>query len=503
MRRRRTLQCLLIIVACCASGLIGQPAAADSGPPEPYDFNGDGYADLPIGVPGDRAGGKDGAGAVNVLYASKEGLRTKGAQLWSQASRGIKGTPTTYESFGDILASGDFDCDGRSDLAVGNHTKVAVLYGSRRGLTSRDQLVNAGLSGLGDFEGITYSVEHLAAGDFDRDGCSELAVSGWGHVAVHRGTSKGLRNAVRVSLPATAASAGAYLGQGLAAGDLTGDGMDDLVTSGADRTTAQGDVTGVAVIPGSALGLQTSRAIRYGVEDPSISKKGVQLFSHAFGASIAIGDFNGDRRQDLAIGDGRAGREEGVDDMLGDPLYCPGFMFCSGVVVVLPGTPGGLSGSNAEVLTKITLGNARQTGFGMAMAAGDVDGDGLDDLAVHEQWDVVVLRGSRAGLTTLGRQRWHHESPGVKGRTVDDEFGSFGCGGIRLLDHGRGRGLDLSVGSPHQKAQSGAVNILYGSTRGITASGDQFWRQRSRNVPGAAADGDRFGGSSSCYVDAG
>jgi hypothetical protein len=500
MRRRWTPRCLLVVVVCCASGLFGPPAAAGSSPPEPYDFNGDGYADLPIGVPGDRAGGKDGAGAVNVLYASRGGLRTRGAQLWSQASRGIKGTPTTYESFGDVLASGDFDCDGRSDLAVGNNTKLAVLYGSRRGLTSRDQLVNAG---LGVFEGTADQVEHLAAGDFDRDGCSELAVSGWGHLAVHRGTSKGLRHAARVSLPAAVADPGANLGQGLAAGDLTGDGIDDLVTAGASLTTAQGVFGGVAVIPGSALGLRASRAVRYGEEDPGIRQAGGPFFSHVFGASLAIGDFNGDRRQDLAIGDGRAGREEGVDDMLGDPLYCPGFMVCSGVVVVLRGTSAGLSGSNAEVLTKITMGNPRQAGFGMALAAGDVGGDGLDDLVVHEQWDVVVLRGSRAGLTTVGRQRWHLESSGVKGRTADDEFGSFGCGGIRLLDHGRGRGLDLSVGSPHQKELSGAVFILFGSGRGITASGDQLWRQSSRGVPGAAAGGDQFGGSSSCYVDAG
>lgn len=149
------------------------------------------------------------------------------------------------------------------------------------------------------------------------------------------------------------------------------------------------------------------------------------------------------------------------------------------------------------------MGNPRQAGFGMALAAGDVDGDGLDDLAVHEQWDVVVLRGSRAGLTTVGRQRWHLESPGVKGRTADDEFGSFGCGGVRLLDHGRGRGLDPSVGSPHQKEQSGAVNILYGTARGLSAGGDQLWRQSSRAVPGDAADGDQFGGSIRCYVDAG
>lgn len=93
MRRRWTPRCLLVVVVCCASGRFGPPAAAGSSPPKPYDFNGDGYADLPIGVPGDRAGGEDGAGAVNVLYASKGGLRTRGAQLWSQASRASRAPP--------------------------------------------------------------------------------------------------------------------------------------------------------------------------------------------------------------------------------------------------------------------------------------------------------------------------------------------------------------------------------------------------------------------------
>ena len=500
MRRHWTLRCLLVAVILSYPIVLGTPAAAGTTRAKPYDFNGDGYADLAIGVPGDRAGGKDGAGAVNVLYASKGGLRSKDAQLWSQASRGIKGKPSTYESFGDVVASGDFDCDGRADLAIGNSTKLAVLYGSRRGLTSRDQLVNAG---LGRWEGSANGVEHLAAGDFDRDGCSELAVAGGGHLAVHQGTSRGLRSPVRVSLPVGVADFGAYLGEGLVAGDLTGDGIDDLVTTGASRTAAQGTFTGVAVIPGSARGLQPSRAVRYGEEHPSIRQASGRYFSYAFGASMAIGDFNGDRHRDLAIGDSKAGQEEGVDDMLGDPLYCPGHLFCSGVVVVLRGTPAGLSATNAQVWTKTTLGTPHQAGFGTVLAAGDVDGDGLDDLAVHEQWAVVVLRGSRTGLTTAGRQRWHLESPGVKGRTADDEFGSFGCGSIRLLDHGRGRGVDLSVGSQHHKDQIGSVNVLYGSSRGLTASGDQLWRQSTRGVPGVAASGDQFGGSSSCYVDAG
>src|SRR5690606_2086909 len=54
------------------------------------DFNGDGYSDLAIGVPGETVNGKLSAGAVNVLYGSKSGLRAAGDQLWTQDSSGIK-----------------------------------------------------------------------------------------------------------------------------------------------------------------------------------------------------------------------------------------------------------------------------------------------------------------------------------------------------------------------------------------------------------------------------
>ena len=38
------------------------------------------------------------------------------------------------------------------------------------------------------------------------------------------------------------------------------------------------------------------------------------------------------------------------------------------------------------------------------------------------------------------------------------------------------------------------MNVLYGSTKGVTARGDQLWRQDSAGVPGRAERGDRFGG---------
>jgi hypothetical protein len=77
------------------------------------DFNGDGFDDLAVGVPGEEVGGAAGAGGVNILYGSAGGL-TGANQLLTQAN------PEAGDSFGSAaLAKGDFNHDGFTDLAVG------------------------------------------------------------------------------------------------------------------------------------------------------------------------------------------------------------------------------------------------------------------------------------------------------------------------------------------------------------------------------------------------
>src|SRR5262249_29243939 len=86
------------------------------------DFNGDGYEDLAVGVPGEgilvQGVIMSGAGAVNVIYGSATGLNPTGNQFWFQELPGIaREHSEPGDNFGATLAAGDFNGDGFADLA--------------------------------------------------------------------------------------------------------------------------------------------------------------------------------------------------------------------------------------------------------------------------------------------------------------------------------------------------------------------------------------------------
>jgi hypothetical protein len=121
------------------------------------DFNGDGKSDLAIGVPRKDIGGLSDAGVVTVLYGASDGsgLGAPGSQLWSLTAFGnASHRDEAAAQFGKALAAGDFNGDGRADLAVGVPFKdisvsrggiatvlrdageVDVIYGSSSGLST-------------------------------------------------------------------------------------------------------------------------------------------------------------------------------------------------------------------------------------------------------------------------------------------------------------------------------------------------------------------------------
>ncbi|MEW9552707.1 FG-GAP and VCBS repeat-containing protein [Nonomuraea sp. NPDC050783] len=371
--------CLLLPLAAGTA-----PAARPCGG-HPLDFDGDGRPDLAVAAPYDR----DRAGSVTVMYGS--GRRVTLTQ-GDGAERG--------DSFGSALAVGDFDGDRCADLAVGvseefvgervpgadGNGVVQLFHGSPAGLVRGDELALAEPSS--DRFGAA-----LAAGDLDGDGRDELAVGAPGHRsggAVTVYWMKG-RKPYRITQKTPWVRQGAGVtdqwGAALATGDFDGDGRDELaVGAPADSVTqdGQGSVT-VIDVRGRHARLLTQSS-------PGV--KGAAEKWDNFGAALATGDFNGDGRADLAIGVPGEGLSENQRAMdYGD-----------GTVDVLYGSRRGLRTDRSEAWSQNTLeGRPRYYDrFGAALAAGDFNGDGRDELAVGVPGEraVQVLAGRAAGGLT-------------------------------------------------------------------------------------------------------
>ena len=181
------------------------------------------------------------------------------SQYWSQNTSGVAGSAEAGDRFGTALAVGDFDDDGRPDLAIGvpneddNSTNdsgaVQVLKNSSSGLTAvGDFLAVQGDLLAGETEAGDQFGAALAAGDFNGDGVADLAVGAPGenlsgtHVVVDAGavnilygvagtgiTLAGAQQFDADDVSFNGAFAGDAFGKALAAGDFDGNGVDDLV----------------------------------------------------------------------------------------------------------------------------------------------------------------------------------------------------------------------------------------------------------------------------------
>jgi hypothetical protein len=393
------------------------------------DFNGDGYDDLAIGAVGKTINGQSHSGAVVVLYGSASGLVTSNAQFFNEATSGMPATAAPFQYFGYSVAAGDFNHDGRADLAIGAYGQhvgsaniagaVFELFGTASGLSHAAPLLpkeftetTPGLHGGADTDDEFGNT--LAVGDFEGDHYADLAVGapdkdvagqpGAGAVDILRGSSVGLTGTGGQTwtedtsgIPDSSENNDQF-GATLGALDINGDGRSELVIGAPSESQGSTASIGAAtVLYGSAHGLTADGALIYLVSNTTVGQS--PAAHDYFGSSFSAFDFDGDGRPDLAIG--VEGRSIGGHATAGE-------------VVVLHNVGGRLSRSGGFTVDRDTAGMIGPAGedeeFGALVRGGDWSGNGKDDLAVSvpfldlsghtDAGAMQVFYSSGAGLAT-------------------------------------------------------------------------------------------------------
>ncbi len=484
--------------------------------------NDDDYGDLVVGVPGEDWSSTTDAGIVHVLYAGESGIPTQAGDLWRQGSGGVPGTTDMWDAFGTALAAGDFNGDGMTDLAVGatgesvdgeaNAGMVQILYAAPEGLTSTGNAVITQDDLDAKAERNDAFGQVLAVGDFNRDGYDDLAVGvpledvyvhpddvvDAGSVNVLYGSAAGLGTDYNQSVSeyrlGTDYQTGDQFGAALAACDFDGDGYDDLAVGVPGEDFGYDDIGAVQILFGSA-----GRLI---VDDSQVLLQGVNGLDNVaeagdhFGRSLAAGRFDGDGYCDLAVG--VTGEEPGTH-------YTD-----SGAVHVLYASASGFAPPDRDWLwsrydTDVAGEIQDEAYFGRVLAAGDFDGDGLDDLAIGTPYDDVsghadagsvhVMYGSATnGLSDWSDRVWYQGGYINTAVETNDRFGwSLATGD--LDDDGCD---DLVIGTPYEHIGSvgdaGMVQVFYGKAAGIPAQPRYQNLHQDRDTIQDTVEGDdRFG----------
>ncbi|MEC9063822.1 MAG: integrin alpha, partial [Pseudomonadota bacterium] len=349
------------------------------------DLNSDGVNDLAVGANSDdmdesgNATGGEHRGAVHIFYMNTDGSVDSTVEINDSTANG----PDLEDSdfFGDSVANiGDLNGDGVNDLAVGAYKDDAG--GSARGAV------------------------HIMF--MNTDGSVDSTVE------INDSTANGptLRN-------------GDWFGVSVAnIGDLNGDGVNDLaVGAELDDMDESGNATG-----GSARGavhimfMNTDGSVDSTVEINDSTANGPTLTnSDKFGISVAnIGDLDGDGVNDLAVGayeDATGGANRGA------------------VHIMFMNTDGSVDSTveiNSSTANGPTLANADK--FGRSVAnIGDLDGDGVNDLAVGATGDNMKANGNEDGANRGAVHIIHMNTDGSVKSVV--EINDFTTNGPSIGDH--------------------------------------------------------------------
>jgi hypothetical protein len=452
------------------------------------DLNGDGVADLAVGARGGASGGTN-RGAVHILFLNASGNVTSSTQI----SSGTNGGPTLVDGdyFGRSIANvGDLDGDGVADLAVGaqgddtggtGRGAVHILSLNTSGTVKSSTKIASGTGGgptLANDDNFGWSVTSL--GDIDGDGGTDLAVGARGDAT--GGTGRGAVHILRLN------NVGELRDFGDAPDATNGTGAGNYQTRNADSGPSHSLVTGMLLgsrISGEVDGLPNSRAngddIGNDDEDGVVNPQVDLLLTVGAQPTVTLRATNNV---------GPSGKITGWIDYNNNGVFevsesavvsVPAFSTNGTYTLTFPVIPQGFTGTTYARfrLSENTVAATSPTG---AITGGEV-----------EDYLVTITTPSNSGVKTGGATKLASGGTNMPTLANSDYFGSA----VANLGDLDGDGVaDLAVGAPGDDTAGdyrGAVHILFLNANGTVKSSAKI--ASGTNGGPTLADSDYFGSS--------
>jgi Ca2+-binding RTX toxin-like protein len=498
------------------------------------DVNGDGYDDIIVGAPhaqGDSAN----TGAAYVVFGRLGGF---GPEVDLSTLDGANGFKLSGETPGSLTglsvsAAGDMNGDGIGDLIVGSpfaepngsgSGESFILFGTAGGFSAEIDL--ATLNGSNGFklggdvaDNVGWSVSQ--AGDINGDGFDDVIVgapsrSDFSHTGVSYvvfGKSGGFAanldpsdfdgsNGFKISGETARDECGTAVSF---AGDVNGDGFDDLII-GADGFDLNDvfAIGAVYVIFGKAAGFSANLNLSDLDGTNGFKLTGEAALDNAGEAVSSAGDINGDGYSDIVIGADRANSTFGATYV----VFGKADGFAANFSLA------GLDGSNGF---KISGQGINEFSGRRVAPAGDVNGDGFDDLiigATGGDYSGVsfVVFGKAGGFAANLDLSSLDGSTGFKivGVAAGDRSGYSATAGGDI----NGDGLDdLLIGAPAADpngSESGAAYVIFGiepdssvNLTGTVASQNLVGGASNDTLSGLGGDDNLFGHAGDDLLDGG